>query len=47
MKLIEPTSILWEDNKGKRHVVKQIVAYGHTYKFYRDGNHVILKEVIQ
>ena len=47
MKLIEPTSILWEDNKGNRHVVKQIIAYGHTYKFYSDGNHVILKEAIQ
>ena len=44
MRLVEPASILWEDNKGKRHIVKQLVVHGHTYRFYRDGNHVILKE---
>lgn len=45
MKLIEPTSILWEDENGVRHKVRQIHAYGHTYKFYREGNHIILKEI--
>jgi hypothetical protein len=47
MRLVEPASILWEDHKGERHIVKQIVAYGRTYKFYRESEEIILKETIQ
>jgi len=44
MRLIEPSHIIWEDHKGERHKVKTLQAYGHIYKFYREGNNIILKE---
>ena len=47
MRLVEPTHIIWEDHKGERHKVKTLHAYGHTYKFYREGNDIILKESVQ
>ena len=44
MRLVEPTHIIFIDHDGERHPLKQINAYGRTYKFYREGNNIILKE---
>ena len=43
MKLLEPTHILFESH-GERHRVKQIVLYGREYRFYKEGNDIILKD---
>ena len=43
MRLVEPTSIIWEDH-NERHKLSKIVLYGREYRFYREGNNIILRE---
>lgn len=47
MRLVEPTHIIWEDHNGERHKLSKIVYYGREYRFYREGNDIILKESVQ
>ena len=45
MKLERPFTILWEDENGVRHKVRQINAYGRTYEFIIEGHsNVVLRE---